>query len=163
MIQVNPGTLLKSSATMNDTNFISTVVFICETDTEGAWGVVLNKQSPRVFNELVEFQSSIPFPLHIGGPMEQEKLFFIHSRPDIIDGGKRITDSIYWGGDFEEAVKYINLGILSENEVRFYLGYCGWDKSQLESEIEDGSWIPCSYSNESVFSNSIDTLWENIS
>ena len=162
MNHVNAGIVLRSSETMDDINFHKSVIFICETNKEGAWGVVLNKHSERVFNELVEFQDSIPFPLYIGGPMEQEKLFFIHSRPDLIEGGKPINETIYWGGNFEEAVKYINLGILSENDVRFYLGYCGWDKLQLESEIQEGSWIPCLFSNETIFYNKTDYLWENL-
>jgi putative transcriptional regulator len=29
---------------------------------------------------------------------------------------------------------------LSADEVKIFVGYCGWDAGELESEIEEGSW-----------------------
>ena len=38
------------------------------------------------------------------------------------------------------AIGLIKNGKLKKNDVKFFLGYSGWDKNQLKAEIEDGSW-----------------------
>ena len=154
--------LLRSDESISDANFHHSVLLICENNHEGAWGVVINKRSIRVFNELVEFQHCLPFPLYIGGPMENENLFFVHCRPDLIPDGQQIHDNLYWGGDFKHAVELIQSKQLNENNVRFYLGYCGWDTNELEEEIKEGSWHPCPFQYDSIFTSNEKSLWQDI-
>ena len=103
-------------------------------------GVVVNKLFPRKFNELEAFKNSLPFDLYEGGPVDQEHLFFIHRRSDLISGGVLITEGIYFGGDFNEAVRLMNNKILTDKDVKLFIGYCGWDDQELEAEVEEGSW-----------------------
>jgi len=35
----------------------------------------------------------------------------------------------------------INDGLITDDEIRFYLGYSGWGENQLQSEVEDNAWI----------------------
>ena len=51
------------------------------------------------------------------------------------------TENIFWGGDFKTVVDVINDGRLNENDIRFFLGYSGWDANQLENELNSNSWI----------------------
>ena len=37
-------------------------------------------------------------------------------------------------------IKLINDKTISSNDIVFFLGYSGWDRSQLESEFIDKSW-----------------------
>lgn len=103
-------------------------------------GFVINKIFPRKFNELEEFRNCAPFPLYDGGPVDREHLFFLHQRPDLIEGGTAVSENVYLGGDFKAAVQFINTGILAETEIRLFIGYCGWDTGELEAEIREGSW-----------------------
>lgn len=137
---MNAGMFLRSTSLLDETYFENALIFITNKDEKGAMGFMVNRPFPRRINELVEFSSSIPFPLYEGGPVDQEHLFFIHQRPDLIEGGERVTDNVYLGGDFKTAMQYINLGIVTEKDIRIFIGYCGWDDTELEAEIDEGSW-----------------------
>lgn len=131
---------LHSTALLNDSLFEKAIIFITEKNEKGAMGFVVNKLFPRPINELVEFKDSIPFPLFEGGPVDQEHLYFIHRRPDLIAGGDLIVNNIYLGGDFKSAMMYINNNTITEKDIRIFIGYCGWDYGELEEEIAEGSW-----------------------
>jgi putative transcriptional regulator len=137
---ITAGQHIKSTPLLVGSIFENTNLLICEVNENGAWGFIINKIFPRKLNELVEFQHCQPFPLYEGGPVEQEKLFFIHQRPDLIEGGKHIVDKYYWGGNFKQAIKHINAQTIEEKELQLFLGYCGWDAQQLQQEIAEGSW-----------------------
>ncbi len=135
-----PGTILRSDNAEAGDYFAGTHILIAEVNKEGAIGYILNRKFPRPFNQLAEFADSPPFPLFEGGPVEHEKLFFIHRRPDLIEGGVCLQKDIYSGGDFKKAVSYLNMGLLSEADLKMFIGYCGWDAGQLEAEIAAGDW-----------------------
>jgi len=73
--------------------------------------------------------------------VEQDNLYFIHKVPHLIANSVEISDGIYWGGDFETAVELINNTTISENDIRFFLGYSGWSSLQLDEELYSKSWI----------------------
>lgn len=137
---MNAGTFLRSTSLLDDTFFEQTVIFITEHNEKGAMGFVTNRLFPRRINELVEFSNCAPFPLYEGGPVDQEHLYFMHQRPDLIKGGDRVTGQIHLGGDFKAAMQYINDNTITEKDIRIFIGYCGWDDEELEAEIAEGSW-----------------------
>ncbi len=61
-------------------------------------------------------------------PVEQDNLYFIHNIPDLIPNSIEISNGIYWGGDFESTKELINSGIIGKNNIRFFLGYTGWEE-----------------------------------
>lgn len=132
---------LHSTALLDDSPFEKAIIFITEKNEKGAMGFVVNKLFPRPINELVEFKDSIPFPLFEGGPVDQEHLYFIHQRPDLIPGGDLVVDNIYLGGDFKSAMRHINNKTITEKDIKIFIGYCGWDHLELEEEIAEGSWV----------------------
>lgn len=137
---MKPGTFLIGTSLLNDTVFESAIIYITEYNDKGAMGFVVNKKFQRELNELEEFKHIRSFPLYVGGPVDQEHLFFIHKRPDLIDGGTPIADGVLLGGDFKSAVNNINSGLLTGTDIKVFIGYCGWDKGELEAEIAEGSW-----------------------
>lgn len=137
---IKAGIFIGSTALLDDSFFEQAILFIAEYNEKGAMGFVINKEFPRRFNELKEFSDSIPFPLCEGGPVDQEHLYFVHRRPELITGGVLVADNIYLGGDFKTAVRLINSGALSTSDIRLFIGYCGWDLHELEAEIAEGSW-----------------------
>lgn len=138
---MHTGIFLHSTSLLDDTFFEKAQLFITEHNEKGAMGFVVNKPFERRFNELEEFRHSMPFLMYDGGPVAREHLFFMHQRPDLIDGGTLVTGNIFVGGDFETAVRLINNKTLTQKDIKLFIGYCGWDDKELEAEIEEGSWV----------------------
>lgn len=132
--------LLSEPSLLQDVVFGRSVILITEYNSEGATGFILNKPINYSVSDLIP-DIEIPFPVYTGGPVEQDNLYFIHNKPEIIPFSTEISDGIFWGGDFEIVKKQINLGNISEHNIRFFLGYSGWEAGQLEDELQSSSWI----------------------
>jgi putative transcriptional regulator len=159
---IQAGAVLISAPTLEDPNFDKVVIYMAEYNQQGALGFVVNKVFERSFNELTEFRHSRPFPLYVGGPVDKEKLYFIHRMPDSIKEGTPIGDGVYLGGNFKQAVQYINTTGDAENNLRLFIGYSGWDAGELEAEIKEGSWLPVPASATTLFQTSENLLWEEL-
>ena len=143
--------ILTSTSSIDDPFFEQSILFITEHNKLGAMAFVINKIFERHLNELAEFNSSPPFPLYSGGPVDTAHLFFIHRRNDLIRGGSKIIDDIYLGGDFKQAIAHINKNSITASAIKIFIGYCGWDETELEAEIAEGSWDVVDSSGEVVF------------
>ena len=75
-----------------------------------------------------------------GGPVDREHLFVLHKRPDLIEGGKQLTDGLYLGGNMEQVIEAINTSSASDHQIQLFIGYCGWDVGELGAEVDEGSW-----------------------
>ncbi|HCL05432.1 MAG TPA: YqgE/AlgH family protein [Chitinophagaceae bacterium] len=134
------GKIITSSTDINDPNFENTPILIVEHNERGAVGFIAHLPLMKNLNELAEFTTYPPVPLYIGGPVDQENLFFLHRRPDLIEGGLAIKDGVYHGGDFQQVLAHLKDQTLSEKDICLLIGYAGWDPGQLEEEIKEGSW-----------------------
>jgi putative transcriptional regulator len=151
-MNLQAGILIKSTDALNDTLFAGAQIFITTYDKDGAIGFVVNKLFDRSLTDLEAFRHNTPFALFDGGPVDKEHLFFIHQRPDLIADGSFVGSNIYLGGNLEQAVAGINSGALTSNNIKIFIGYCGWDSGELEAEIKEGSWIIAPGAAEAVFS-----------
>ncbi|WP_289644592.1 YqgE/AlgH family protein [Maribacter aestuarii] len=143
MVQLKPnkGKLLIAEPSLTgDVSFNRSVVLLAEHNDEGSVGFILNKPLEYQINDLVT-EIVIPFQVYNGGPVEQDNLYFIHKVPHLIDNSIEISDGIYWGGNFDTTVNLINEKIISEDDIRFFLGYSGWSSLQLDEELSSKTWI----------------------
>lgn len=135
------GKLLVAEPTLTgDVSFNRSVVLLAEHNHEGSVGFILNKPLDYNICDLIS-EITIPFKVFNGGPVEQDNLYFIHKVPDLIDDSIEISDGIFWGGNFEKTVELINNKTITEQDIRFFLGYSGWDSSQLDHELSSKSWV----------------------
>ena len=135
------GQILVSNYTLvNDTEFNKTLILIVESNNEGVVGFVFNKESEYRLSESDEKLRGIDLKIYKGGPVMIDSLHFIHRFNKFLTNSSKVTNEIYWGTEFEKAIELIKNGKLKKNDVKFFLGYSGWDKNQLKAEIEDGSW-----------------------
>jgi len=140
MRDLKAGIYIKSTAAMNGSFFEHTTILIFEHNEEGSTGFVTNKSFGKSLHELIEFNHSKPFPLMDGGPVDRAHLFVLHKRPDLIDGGKYLTNGLYLGGSMEQVIEAINTRGANDQEIQLFIGYCGWNLGALEAEVEEGSW-----------------------
>lgn len=136
---IKPGSVISASDALKDSFFAGADIVVIENNGAGAVGFIVNKRHNRSLNELEEF-SNVNYPLHLGGPMDQEHLFFIHTRPDLIGHGSWVGGDLYFGGDFSRAIDAVRSNKIDTRQIKIFVGYCGWDSNELEAEIEEGSW-----------------------
>lgn len=132
--------LIAEPSLTGDVSFNRSVVLLAEHNDEGSVGFILNKPLDYEITDLVT-EIVMPFKVYNGGPVEQDNLYFIHKVPHLIENSVEIADGIYWGGDFEKTISLINNKVISEDDIRFFLGYSGWSSLQLKEELSSNSWI----------------------
>ncbi|RED47620.1 putative transcriptional regulator [Seonamhaeicola aphaedonensis] len=132
--------LIAEPSIIGDVSFNRSIVLIADHSDEGSIGFILNKPLDYAINELVP-EIDANFKVYNGGPVEQDNLYFIHKIPELIPDSIEISLGIYWGGDFKKVVKLIEEGNIKENDLKFFLGYSGWDATQLENELKANSWV----------------------
>ncbi len=162
MQTIESGTLLISDPFLKDPNFLRSVVLICDHHGEGTTGFILNKKHQKNFNDFIGGIEHIHFPVYYGGPVELDSLHFIHTKPDLIEGGLPITDDVFWGGDFSQALLGISTGLISPRDLRFYIGYSGWSVGQLDAEIDQKSWMLHKANKRFIFHLNEDFLWKDV-
>ena len=132
--------LIAEPSIIGDLSFNRSVILLADHTAEGSVGFILNKPLKYTIKDLLpEIESN--FKIYNGGPVEQDNLYFIHNVPDLIPNSIEISKGIFWGGDFEFTKELINTGVIKKKNIRFFLGYTGWDSEQLENEMQANSWI----------------------
>lgn len=133
------GSLLIAEPFTDDDYFRRSVVLLCEHNEKGSFGFVLNNYIDLDFNELSQDILSIDTPVSVGGPVDINNMYYLHTFKDVPDSIK-VTDDIYLGGDYPFLIKKLKDCEFPENHARFFLGYSGWGRMQLEEEIIGKSW-----------------------
>lgn len=136
--------------------FDDTVVYLCEHNDRGAMGLVVNKPSEvdarEVFNQLniTPEPGYHPQPLFVGGPVEQERGFILHSMPK-----KDWSSTVHITGNVYLTASRDILQAIAEGEgprdALILLGYAGWGAGQLEEEIAQNAWLTVPADDEILF------------
>ncbi len=155
------GRVLISEPFMDDENFSRSVIYLCEYNEDESYGFILNHILNPSLSELINEIDNKDFSISYGGPVSSDNLFYFHNLGDRIKGSKQISKNLWTGGDFNEITMLINNREISEQNIRFFLGYSGWSKSQLSNEMKSNSWIVSEIEQSSIIS--IDqNLWQSI-
>lgn len=151
------GHLLIAPPYLSDPNFSRTVVFMIQHDDEGAFGVILNRPSGRsiadVWRELRGDACDCQQQVHLGGPVTGP-LVALHAEPSL--GEILVVEGVYCSMSAERIEEIV---AADRKLVRFYAGYSGWGRGQLESELATGSWLTVPADVASVFHVPEDELW----
>jgi putative transcriptional regulator len=161
MLEPAPGMLLIAEPFLKDPNFMRTVVLLCEHQDEGSFGFVLNRSQEYTLEELVPDLEGMDQPVYYGGPVQNDTLHFLHQYPDLIKGGFEVANGIFWGGDFEQALKGLKAHLFDPNKIRFFVGYSGWTGGQLEVECKEKSWLITPARENLVFPRQPDQVWKD--
>jgi putative transcriptional regulator len=132
--------LIAEPSIIGDLSFNRSVILLADHNQEGSVGFIINKPLKYTINDLVP-DVEANFKIYNGGPVEQDNLYFIHNIPHLITNSVEISNGIFWGGDFELTKNLINTGQVKKDNIRFFLGYTGWESQQLENEMKSNSWI----------------------
>lgn len=150
--------LIAEPSILNDTSFNRTIILITEHTKNNAVGFILNRPLAYTINDLLP-DIFCDFTVYQGGPVEQDNLYFIHKAGNLIPESIEIGNGIFWGGNFESLKYALQNELISDNEIRFFLGYSGWSKNQLDREINSKSWFVSENDHENIFSINDETIW----
>ena len=132
--------LVAEPSICGDQNFHRSVVLIADSKEESTLGFIMNKPLNYRLKDVLD-GVRYSFKLYFGGPVEPDNLFYVHNCPDLIENSIPIQNGLYWGGNFNTVLDLINSKTISAENIRFFLGYSGWDKGQLSKEINSKSWV----------------------
>ena len=141
MVQPAAGVLLIADPFLKDPNFMRTVVFLTEHREDGPIGFVLKRQYENTLDELLPEVEGHKLPVYYGGPVQMNTIHFLHRYPEEEPGGNEIMKGIFSGGDFDAVIDLINSGKADPEKIRFYIGYSGWSSGQLETEMNEKTWL----------------------
>ncbi len=161
-LQPAPGRLLISEPSLQDVFFKKSVVLLAEHNEEGSFGLIINKpvnvRLPEVVKDLQDFNVR----LFLGGPVKTDSLFFIHTLGEMVKGSLKILPGIYWGGDLDQVRDLMKSGQLSENNIRFFIGYAGWASEQLDEEMKINSWVVAETNENQIITEDPEHLWQKL-
>lgn len=137
-----PGALLVSEPFLHEEYFNHAVIALVEYEPgQSAMGVVMNNETEYSLQDLVEgITVKERIPVYCGGPVADDRLFFVHTLGDLIPGTQPLGKGLWIGGDFDAMVKIINDRYDLNGSIRFFIGYSGWEAGQLEGEISRNVW-----------------------
>jgi putative transcriptional regulator len=155
------GCILIAEPFLNDIYFKRSIIFLTEHNDEGSVGFVLNKPVTMQLNEIISDFPKFECDLSIGGPVGTNTVHFIHTLGNLIPNSVKVAENIYWGGDFDVLKQLISENVISNSQVRFFLGYSGWTKGQLDEELEQNSWLVSEIDAQMVMHHSMNSVWQD--
>jgi putative transcriptional regulator len=146
------GQLLVAAPVLSDPNFRRTVVLIAEHGDEGAMGLVLNRPTETSVGDAVPELSSIAGdeePIYVGGPVSTGSVLAVAELDD--------PSELLFG-----AIGFVQEPGVAVVRGRVFLGYAGWSAGQLESELEEESWLVLPAEPDDLFCDDPETLWSSV-
>jgi len=154
------GHLLVAGPALVDPNFWRTVVLVGEHSEEGALGIVLNRSSETLVEEALPELAPLADEMgavYVGGPVQPSAVVVLadFTEPDRADA--LVVESV---GFLPSEIDPDELAEL--RRARVYVGYAGWGPGQLDTELEEGSWIVEQALPDDVFTDDPDGLWSAV-
>ena len=149
---------------LGDPNFSHTVTYICEHEPAGAMGIIINRPSQLQLIDIMNHmdiektsQNAAQQPIYTGGPVEGERGFVLHTRSKMWDSTLNISEeiSITTSKDVLEAIA---LGKGPDKSL-IALGYAGWGAGQLESELQENTWLNAPADTSIIFDVPTEQRW----
>jgi putative transcriptional regulator len=156
------GKLILDHGKLAGSFFHRTVILVCQHDAEGAFGLVLNRNTGNKVGEALV--ANLPdtlkeLPLFLGGPVQPQALSFLHSDAFVPDANvlpnlnlEHSLDNLIELGDSFSATQ----------KMKVFAGYAGWSPGQLDDEMKRDTWMIHPATLDLVFHPTPEELWKLI-
>ena len=131
---------------MTDPNFARTLTYLCEHNTEGALGIIINRPMQMRMAEVLEQLdlSSTDDLLNDqailrGGPVQTDRGFVLHNPVGEWQSTLIINDNLGLTTS-KDILLAVGAGLEPKN-LLLTLGYSGWAQGQLEHELTQNAWL----------------------
>ncbi|MGZ5264236.1 MAG: YqgE/AlgH family protein [Kaistella sp.] len=155
------GKILISTPDISGDIFSRSVVLIVDHNDEGAFGLILNKKNKNMSARLLNI-FGFQVDVYEGGPVENDKIFFISKGKKVTENYSEISDEFYLTEDIENVISGIIENRVLVDEIKVFSGYSGWSSQQLESEIKRKMWTAVEVYNLDYTLPNDESLWKSI-
>ena len=148
-----------------DGNFSQSVTYICEHEENGSLGITINRpidiRLGEIFQQL-DIECGDPSisdqHVYIGGPVQQDRGFLLHTPIGNWDSTMPVTDTIAitTSRDILQAIAEGR----GPQHVIIALGYAGWGPGQLEHEMSENAWLSCPANKQILFETPDHLRWQ---
>lgn len=159
---INPvkGKVLIAEPFLEGRYFKRSLVLLVEYNKEGAVGFVLNKPINLSVDDILINIAHFDGDVFLGGPVDTDRVYYMHTLAELIPRSIHICDNLYWGGDFSVLKELIEQKKVSQDQVRFFAGYSGWTAGQLDDELNEDSWLVSELDVKDIMNCGNEKLWE---
>lgn len=157
------GSLILADPSLREPTFFRSVLLLTEHSLDnGAFGYILNRPFEKGIGELLGTgilpgetrERLIDVPVFLGGPVSTQHLTFSAFGWSEADGRLQYTTHL----SAQEAAMHQMEGF----QIRAFVGYSGWEKGQLEGEMEQKSWIVHEPEKSVIDLGNTDHLWKDL-
>ena len=157
------GNIICALPQLKDIFFSKSIIYLTHHNKNGAVGIVLNYKimnisSSDLFQQLnINIDKEKKFSLHIGGPMNQNNGFVLHTKEYKTEDTIKITNKI----NLSSSTKIFKDIAINNGPQKFFisLGYAGWGPGQLEKEFIENSWINMNEKLDLIFDTNVEEKW----
>ncbi len=153
------GKLILDPGKLGGSFFHRTVVLVCQHDAEGAFGLVLNRNTGNKVGEALVAklpESLKELPLFLGGPVQPQALSYLYSDTFIPDAN--VLPNLQLDHSLDDLLE-LGESFSSTRQVRVFAGYAGWSPGQLDDEMRRETWLVHPASLDLVFHPTPEQLW----
>ena len=156
---------LIATPAIKDPIFASSLVYMCEHSENGSMGLVVNHETTQVLDDIFsqleikcEVEEIRNQPVLIGGPVQLEQGFVLHSST----GNWQNSVEVSTGVNLTSSLDILQSIADGQGPEDFLviLGFSGWASGQLESELQQNSWLTSSCSTDLLFHQKPEDKWQ---
>ncbi len=156
---------LIATPAIKDPMFASSLVYMCEHNENGSMGLVVNQETSQILDDVFQ-QLDIHCddetirnqPVYIGGPVQLEQGFVLHSNADQWQNSVEVSDGIHLTSSLDI------LQAIADNkgpgDYLVILGFSGWASGQLESELQQNAWLTSTCDADLLFHQKPEDKWQ---
>jgi len=157
-----PDQLLLDSGSLSGSFFQRTVLLVCRHDAEGAFGLVLNRDTGTKAVDAIAAELPATLqesPLFAGGPVQPTALTYLLGNEAGAAG--EILPGLTLGHSLDSLLE-VGAGLPPGGRLKLFAGYSGWSPGQLEDEMRRKAWLTHPASLDLVFTPAPGDLWAAI-
>lgn len=158
--------LLVAMPQIQDPFFNQSVVLLIDHQTEGSFGLIVNRPTELTVREVlegleIEWQGATDAMTHFGGPVQpQMGTVLFDERTAVLQNGEETTLEISDGIRITQHIGDLSaIAARPPEAFRLLLGYAGWGQGQLEEEIERHDWLIAPLDTALLFEPDAASVW----
>ena len=153
--------LLVAMPQLADPNFNRAVVLLWEHRDEGAMGLIINRPTETRASQIVQLDPPVEndsdLTVWIGGPVDPTRGWLLIAGDD--GDGSEIMPGLYLSASVARLRQAMESNE-SANHCRFLVGYSGWGRRQLDTELAASAWLTVPLEIDLVFRTPSELMWE---